>query len=138
MIRRPPRSTLFPYTTLFRSQAGDHITLAMIGFLITGVGLPLIAIIAAARAGGDLYTLSSRVHPMYGLIFTSVIYLTIGPLFATPRVATVSYEIGVVPFLEYLPASVLESWVPLFLTSLVFFAIVLYLEIGRASCRERV
>src|SRR2546422_7880284 len=29
MIRRPPRSTLFPYTTLFRSQscarfAGDH------------------------------------------------------------------------------------------------------------------
>src|SRR3712207_9034476 len=25
MIRRPPRSTLFPYTTLFRSQAGHAI-----------------------------------------------------------------------------------------------------------------
>src|SRR3712207_8950293 len=24
MIRRPPRSTLFPYTTLFRSQPGDR------------------------------------------------------------------------------------------------------------------
>src|SRR2546426_6030952 len=24
MIRRPPRSTLFPYTTLFRSIPGDH------------------------------------------------------------------------------------------------------------------
>src|SRR3712207_8597595 len=24
MIRRPPRSTLFPYTTLFRSRAGRH------------------------------------------------------------------------------------------------------------------
>src|SRR3712207_7264591 len=24
MIRRPPRSTLFPYTTLFRSGAGAH------------------------------------------------------------------------------------------------------------------
>src|SRR2546422_2547842 len=24
MIRRPPRSTLFPYTTLFRSQHGVH------------------------------------------------------------------------------------------------------------------
>src|SRR3712207_7278007 len=24
MIRRPPRSTLFPYTTLFRSQHADH------------------------------------------------------------------------------------------------------------------
>src|SRR3712207_7424888 len=24
MIRRPPRSTLFPYTTLFRSSVDDH------------------------------------------------------------------------------------------------------------------
>src|SRR5688572_32544591 len=24
MIRRPPRSTLFPYTTLFRSRPGTH------------------------------------------------------------------------------------------------------------------
>src|SRR2546426_7278915 len=27
MIRRPPRSTLFPYTTLFRSRSGDHVEL---------------------------------------------------------------------------------------------------------------
>src|SRR5438093_7771356 len=25
MIRRPPRSTLFPYTTLFRSSRGDEV-----------------------------------------------------------------------------------------------------------------
>src|SRR5437016_8759580 len=24
MLRRPPRSTLFPYTTLFRSELGEH------------------------------------------------------------------------------------------------------------------
>src|SRR3712207_8336173 len=34
MIRRPPRSTLFPYTTLFRSQVG-YILLAV------GVGAPV-------------------------------------------------------------------------------------------------
>src|SRR5258708_31822178 len=28
MIRRPPRSTLFPYTTLFRSNNNDFITVA--------------------------------------------------------------------------------------------------------------
>src|SRR5256885_10856493 len=27
MIRRPPRSTLFPYTTLFRSAHGVHVVL---------------------------------------------------------------------------------------------------------------
>src|SRR3712207_7300224 len=28
MIRRPPRSTLFPYTTLFRSEPGDVVVIA--------------------------------------------------------------------------------------------------------------
>src|SRR3712207_8593638 len=31
MIRRPPRSTLFPYTTLFRSVLGDLADLAHLG-----------------------------------------------------------------------------------------------------------
>src|SRR2546426_6779112 len=33
MIRRPPRSTLFPYTTLFRSRAGVDAVLAAAGAL---------------------------------------------------------------------------------------------------------
>src|SRR3712207_9025896 len=33
MIRRPPRSTLFPYTTLFRSDMADRVTQLM---LMTG------------------------------------------------------------------------------------------------------
>src|SRR2546422_1351797 len=36
MIRRPPRSTLFPYTTLFRSRFGRHEELAnLAAFLIS-------------------------------------------------------------------------------------------------------
>src|SRR3712207_2089162 len=31
MIRRPPRSTLFPYTTLFRSRGDDHLVRAVLG-----------------------------------------------------------------------------------------------------------
>src|SRR2546425_7356703 len=30
MIRRPPRSTLFPYTTLFRSNEGCELTMRML------------------------------------------------------------------------------------------------------------
>src|SRR3712207_8864062 len=37
MIRRPPRSTLFPYTTLFRSaQGGDRVLLAELPLLREG------------------------------------------------------------------------------------------------------
>src|SRR3989454_5932017 len=32
MIRRPPRSTLFPYTTLFRSQLADQFVVAIFPF----------------------------------------------------------------------------------------------------------
>src|SRR6202142_3229462 len=42
MIRRPPRSTLFPYTTLFRSAFGDRIHQVALGVLVFGVtGSPL-------------------------------------------------------------------------------------------------
>ena len=34
MIRRPPRSTLFPYTTLFRSTANAQIRLVRDGIVI--------------------------------------------------------------------------------------------------------
>src|SRR3989442_6184289 len=46
MIRRPPRSTLFPYTTLFRSEAGA------LSYLLKNVGVEELArAIRAARAG---------------------------------------------------------------------------------------
>src|SRR2546422_10601116 len=38
MIRRPPRSTLFPYTTLFRSLAPDH-SLGGVGILRIVLGI---------------------------------------------------------------------------------------------------
>lgn len=106
---------IFP--PLLGQQAGEHITTAMVGFLITGVGLPLLAIVAVAKAGGDLQLLASRVHPIFGIIFTSIVYLAIGPFFAVPRTGSVSYEIGIVPFLS---EAAQEHWAPLFITSILF------------------
>src|SRR5574337_1466732 len=39
MIRRPPRSTLFPYTTLFLSATGQTTTWLMNGTTVIGGGL---------------------------------------------------------------------------------------------------
>src|SRR5690349_22258394 len=42
MIRRPPRSTLFPYTTLFRSTARAYVSAVIIaGAVVFAVCLPL-------------------------------------------------------------------------------------------------
>src|SRR2546422_4652925 len=42
MIRRPPRSTLFPYTTLFRSAVDDVAFLVRLQHLLPRVGLRLL------------------------------------------------------------------------------------------------
>src|SRR2546427_9279707 len=39
MIRRPPRSTLFPYTTLFRSLGLDDTTLRHYGIRLLKIGM---------------------------------------------------------------------------------------------------
>lgn len=80
-------------------NAGYNTLYAVIGFVITGVGLPLASVLAVCRSGKSLMDLASRVSPLYGLLFSCALYLTIGPFFAIPRTATTSFEIAVAPLL---------------------------------------
>lgn len=116
-------------------MAGENIVISMIGFLITGVGLPLLGIIAVAKNGGDLEILAGRINPYFGIIFTSIIYLSIGPFFAIPRTGAVSYSIGVEPFLT---EAMKGSWIPLFITTLIFFGITFYLAYNPTKIVDRV
>src|SRR5256884_1802302 len=56
MIRRPPRSTLFPYTTLFRSQRVHVLGIALEDRLIRGDCLT-VASLEEARARGTEHAL---------------------------------------------------------------------------------
>lgn len=78
--------------------AGEHVWSAAVGFLITGVGLPLLTIVALARVGGGMDELTAPLGRIAGALLAVAVYLAIGPLFATPRTATVSFEMGVAPF----------------------------------------
>ena len=68
---------------------------AILGLLITGVGLPLLGVAALgiSRSNG-LFDLSSKVNRPYAMFFTCALYLTIGPFFAIPRCATTSFTVG--------------------------------------------
>src|SRR3712207_6403369 len=56
MIRRPPRSTLFPYTTLFRSQPASY----WIGFALEQVGFGVVVGVGVGLAGGWLVSWASK------------------------------------------------------------------------------
>src|SRR3712207_8410310 len=65
MIRRPPRSTLFPYTTLFRSWhllAGDESALPAIGATLGRLpaGVPARVVVEGASAEEQLHDLVVR------------------------------------------------------------------------------
>lgn len=108
---------IFP--VLMGQMAGTNVWPATIGFIVTGVGLPLLGVLAIGFSGkGDIYSMASRVHPMFGLAFTTILYLTIGPLFAIPRTGSVSYEVGVKPLLGDTTSSL-----PLVIFTVIFFAV---------------
>lgn len=105
--------------------AGRNMWSAAAGFLITGVGLPLLGVAAlgVSRKAG-LLELSSIAGRRYGLFFTCALYLTIGPFFAIPRCATVSFAVGLERFLPEGGGTLALS-----VFSLLFFAVVLFFSL---------
>ena len=73
------------------AEAGQNAWAAFAGFAVSAIGLPIAGVIAVARAG-SLSALASRVHPRFALVFTMLIYLSIGPCLAIPRTASTSFQ----------------------------------------------
>lgn len=103
-------------------QSGEHVWTAAIGFLMTAVGLPVITVIALARVAGGIDTLCAPIGKTAGVLLATVCYLAVGPLFATPRTATVSFEIGIAPLIG-------DGAMPLFIYSLIYFALVIVISL---------
>jgi branched-chain amino acid:cation transporter, LIVCS family len=110
----------FIFPPLLGSQAGTNVWPALIGFLVTGVGLPLLGVSAVALFNGNLRTLVDRVHPLFGAAFVLVLYLAIGPFFAVPRTATVTFTMSVQPFFSDVVAN---EWYLLCIVTGVYFLI---------------
>ena len=87
------------------ASAGDRLPAVMAGFLITGVLLPLVAVIAVSTSGEGILGLARRVGGRFGAVAPAAVYLSIGPLYAIPRVVTVAYELATRPVLELLGAA---------------------------------
>ena len=103
-------------------QSGPHVWMAALGFLITAVGLPVITVVALAKVGGAMDALSSPIGKVAGGLLAAACYLAVGPLFATPRTATVSFEVGLAPLTG-------ESPLALFLYSSVYFLLVFFISL---------
>lgn len=114
--------------------AGDHTLFAMLGFMTTGIGLPLLGITAIALAGGDYVPLlREKTSPIFAEVLLIILYLIIGPLFAMPRTGAVSFEIGIRPFLG---AENIGHWQ--FIYTAIFFAASYYLALNPSKILDHV
>ena len=95
-------------------MAGEHLSLAMLGFLVTAVGLPLITIIAVAKAGNGWAGMTKLLPAGVATALAVAIYIIIGPAFAAPRTGLVAYEMGLKPFLGDMGPSGLAAYTVLF------------------------
>ncbi|KGX87196.1 branched-chain amino acid transport system II carrier protein [Pontibacillus litoralis] len=118
-------------------QAGENYWLAIAGFIITGVGLPIVGVMAISLSGTDARALGDRAHPLFGLIFTSAIYLSIGPIFAIPRAANVAFEMSLKPYVPMVSSSVNMN-VVLLIFSLCFFALVYWISLNPSKIVDRI
>lgn len=124
---------IFP--AMIGMTAGENVAPVITGFLLTGVALPVLGMIAAStQRRGEQDGIASRIGRYPGLIFTVAIFLSTGMLYAVPRVATVSFEMAVAPVIGDGGSS---DPLHLLMYTIVFFAAVGIIALNPGRIVER-
>ena len=122
---------IFP--PLLGQQSGSNTFLSILGFLITAVILPVLGVIVVGKFGG-LTELAGKVDKKFAIVFTLLIYLSIGPGLGIPRAGSVPFEMAIAPYLK--ENSNLSICMLVYTT--IFFIIVLWLCLNPGKLVKRI
>lgn len=93
---------IFP--PLLGFQSGEFFGPAMWGFILSGVGIAVVTLILGTLDNQGFSNMISRyISPAFSTVYLVALYLAIGPFFAIPRTAAVSYQVGVLPIVGSSP-----------------------------------
>ncbi|MBC2850593.1 branched-chain amino acid transport system II carrier protein [Cetobacterium sp. 8H] len=109
---------------------GENWFQAGLGFFLTGIGLPLLGILAFTKVG-SLDEFANKVSNKFNILYSTILILVIGPLFAIPRTGSTTFEMGVLPLFP--------NHNPLFIaiaTSVLFFGLTLFLVLNESSITD--
>ncbi len=114
-------------------EAGSSFVIALVGFLITAVGFPVLGVISVAKTNG-VKNLASRVNSKFAYVYTLLVYLSIGPLLGIPRAGSLPYEMTVAPFIGNLNVN---HKLALFLFTALFFSVTYWLALTPTKLVDR-
>lgn len=103
---------------------GSQYIIASIGFICTGVGLPLLSIIAVSKGDGTFETMASKIGVKFAIVLNTILFIAIGPMLAIPRTAATTYELAISPNFPKIPAIVFM---------VIYFAINLIFVLKKSS-----
>tara|TARA_B110000046_G_scaffold177175_1_gene203648 strand:- start:7922 stop:9187 length:1266 start_codon:yes stop_codon:yes gene_type:complete len=103
-------------------KAGLDWWIVVLGFVLTAVTIPILAIFAHAKLQGTLYDFGKKVSPIFSTIYCFLIYI-IAVAIPSPRTAAVTHEMTVQPFFETTPL----------LTSVLYFVLVFIFAVNRTK-----
>ncbi|WP_066401175.1 branched-chain amino acid transport system II carrier protein [Neobacillus mesonae] len=109
--------------------SGTNWLQALIGFCITGIALPLLAVIAILNVGGKFENLTKPISPWFYKIFNLLLMVGIGMFVTIPRMAATTHELGV---------KALVPQVPSIVTIIVFFAITFYFAMDKSNVIDKI
>ena len=110
-------------------MAGDKWVGAILGFFLTGIGLPILGILAISKSGGTVKGLAGKVGPKFSVFYGTVVIIALGPLLAVPRTGATTFEMGVKP--------IFPSANPI-IVSIIYFSITLLLVIKPTGIIDRI
>jgi len=94
---------IFP--PLLGLQSGTNWISGVIGFVASGVVLPISAVYAISYAGGSVEEMTNKLHPKFSEIMLLIIMLFAG-FIAVPRTGAVAYELGIQAIVKSIPSPV--------------------------------
>lgn len=118
---------IFP--PLLGRDSGQAWLIASLGYgIINSLGV-LVAYLAVAQKQQTLLQMTSDVlGKHFGVVFTTICMLIIGPVFILPRVSSATHEMSIMPFFPNFP---------LWITLAIFFGLNLYVVYNRSQVIDR-
>lgn len=103
-------------------NAGDDWLLVTLGFSLSAVIIPILAIYGYARLQGTMLDFAKKVSPWFALVYAFCVY-AISISLPSPRTASVTYEMAIQPYFEISSLGV----------SAIYFSIVLLFALNRTK-----
>lgn len=110
-------------------KTGSSYYMSIIGFVLTGVGLPLLTLLVIFYIDGKYEKLFEPLGKNFSKFLMVAAFLTIGPAIGIPRTAATTFEIGMKPFFPSLSPIV---------GSIIFFLINLFFVMKKSNVLDKI